>query len=909
MDYDRWDALLHHLFKQTQGDAWFKPDNEVSSGVAVRVNDIPEFRVFPYENIALEPFEAAVTLLNPVVAVKVRNAAAHAALAEISQDDSCIFVDTDTRIQVLETMSMLPQADKEQCAAFIRDERVLVIWSDSLHNIIPVYQDLEERLIKLLWRPAPGSGTPTPIASSTTETEIPTAFHPLSRDDLKAELAKQQGDIDEDVGGGSNSTPSPRESQNDAEALEDQAEEKRPVQILASVYTGVSAGLALVFMGASIARVLQEWILDGGSARLALFITLPFLYCVSLFFTLQIIQNIAMAIGPIAHFHTNSKYFSAVKPHPNRAVDSNLPHITIQMPVYKENLESVLTPSIQSIKRAMQTYARQGGSSALFINDDGLRSLPPSERNERIAYYAEQNIGWVARPVHSDASDGFKRAGRFKKASNMNYALALSQKLERHLLKLMAEQNVESRRESTGNSSLNKNRFSSFGRYGLHYQSFDESGGPSEIKELNNVEDLEEKALNLAIEEVYEATDRKFLPWAANGKACRIGEIILLVDSDTKVPSDCLRDAAREMKSSPTVAIIQHESDILKVAHHYFENGMAYLTHRATRTISVACANGEVPPFMGHNAFLRWSAIQDAAFVNSADGVKKFWSESNVSEDFDMALRLLRQGYILRWATYSNGEFKEGVSLTVEDEKNRWQKYAYGCSEILFNPVQQWLRRGPITPLIFQFMQSRAPLHYKLSTLAYISSYYGIAASLTIAVINYILLGFQFPVDGFYTHDFEIWLACIVVFFGSGSVGYSLFEYRVGSRSLAASFYRNLIWIPMFFVFFTGLAIPLSQAILAHMFSYNISWSATVKEVRRSNFFTEIPQIFNRFWFPLLVSFTILVGVVLCSTSLVPIGFRVAGSSWGVILPVVMDAGCHLLFPVVLNPWLMVFLY
>lgn len=34
-----------------------------------------------------------------------------------------------------------------------------------------------------------------------------------------------------------------------------------------------------------------------------------------------------------------------------------------------------------------------------------------------------------------------------------------------------------------------------------------------------------------------------------------------------------------------------------------------------------------------------------------------------------------------RWATYSNGEFKEGVSLTVDDELNRWQKYAYGCSE------------------------------------------------------------------------------------------------------------------------------------------------------------------------------------------------------------------------------------
>ena len=48
-----------------------------------------------------------------------------------------------------------------------------------------------------------------------------------------------------------------------------------------------------------------------------------------------------------------------------------------------------------------------------------------------------------------------------------------------------------------------------------------------------------------------------------------------------------------------------------------------------------------------------------------------------------MALRLQMRGYIIRWATYSKGGFKEGVSLTVDDELNRWQKYAYG----------QWLVR------------------------------------------------------------------------------------------------------------------------------------------------------------------------------------------------------------------------
>jgi len=51
--------------------------------------------------------------------------------------------------------------------------------------------------------------------------------------------------------------------------------------------------------------------------------------------------------------------------------------------------------------------------------------------------------------------------------------------------------------------------------------------------------------------------------------------------------------------------------------------------------------------------FLRWRAIQDAAFIDPADGKEKIWSESNVSEDFDMALRLLLKGYIVRYALHN----------------------------------------------------------------------------------------------------------------------------------------------------------------------------------------------------------------------------------------------------------------
>lgn len=56
--------------------------------------------------------------------------------------------------------------------------------------------------------------------------------------------------------------------------------------------------------------------------------------------------------------------------------------------------------------------------------------------------------------------------------------------------------------------------------------------------------------------------------------------------------------------------------------------------------IAMAVSSGDPAPLVGHNAFLRWSAIREVSWVDSKDGERKFWSERHVSEDFDLALRL-----------------------------------------------------------------------------------------------------------------------------------------------------------------------------------------------------------------------------------------------------------------------------
>ncbi|KAF9264999.1 hypothetical protein L218DRAFT_986582 [Marasmius fiardii PR-910] len=883
MDYDNYDAVLHFLWERTQGDAWFKSSAEnVSAGVCLRLQP-GQFRVFPYQNRFLIPFETAVRVLNPLVAVKIRSASVHTALSTVNDDSDALYLDARTRIQIIPTMTQLSEADKEQCGAFIRDERVLVVWSDSLDSIVELCSEFDDKLIKLVWRSrssiAPSMSGLTSAAASIALSSSPSVSHLTEKPNTASEnpvtippaVSAEKPEKKSSRWSWGWSWKLQRKKTDTNTDVEKGSRQARPIRLYAPFYGGLGAALSIYFVGAGLSTLLQEWRLDNGLKRFALLAASPFLCCVALFFALQIITNISFVIGPVAQYHENSFYYSAVPPTPNSEVDSHLPHVTIELPVYKESLEETITPSVLSLKKAMQTYARQGGTSAIFVHDDGLQLVSAEEREKRIQFYSDHNIGWVARPRHSDEPEGFKRAGRFKKASNMNYGLALSLRMEQKILELESQ-------EKAGQLQL---------------------GGLS----------LEDKALQLAIEEVYEDTGKKWKPWACNGKSLRMGDVILIVDSDTIVPEDCFRDAARELAECPEVAIIQHESDVMQVAHHFFENGIAHFTRRINKCISMGCANGEVAPFVGHNAFLRWSAIQDAAFVDPDDGVKKIWSESNVSEDFDMALRLQLKGYIIRWATYSEGGFKEGVSLTVDDELNRWQKYSYGCNELLFNPMIQWWRKGPITKQLRTFIWSGAPVHYKITMMAYMFSYYGIAASALLSLLNYLVLGWALEVDGFYMKSFEIWLACTVVFPGAGNVGYTILEYRLGQRNIISSFTENIMWIPFFFFFFGGLSVHLTAAILAHMFSYNIKWEATKKEVERSNFFIEVPRIWKRYWHIIMMGILSIAAMIVLSLPFVPDGWRIPSTSWAVILPLALVTAGHMLFPIVLNPWLMIFSY
>jgi hypothetical protein len=199
------------------------------------------------------------------------------------------------------------------------------------------------------------------------------------------------------------------------------------------------------------------------------------------------------------------------------------------------------------------------------------------------------------------------------------------------------------------------------------------------------------------------------------------------------------------------------ETDIITVT--YFTN-LIYIS------IQFAVGNGDSAPFVGHNSFLRWRALQSVSLPpsptpnNPSHTLKhEFWSSDHVSEDFDMSLRLQMAGFIIRLATYHSvmaqsgdekgaanraadgrdREFKEGVSLTVYDELARWEKYAYGCNELVFRPIWMWWK-GPFTGLFWRFLWSDIKITSKVTILAYIGTCESshVAFSLAVASVEWI---------------------------------------------------------------------------------------------------------------------------------------------------------------------------
>ncbi|MCJ1407038.1 hypothetical protein MMC19_001108 [Ptychographa xylographoides] len=764
----------------------------------------------------------AISALNVRIAMTVNTSAIKILLT--LEDQYSIPLENGLSLQILPSISYIPTCQKHHNAAFIQDLAMLVVWDSDPTRILNRVAKIEEQLISasLSFGNEKGSKHTTIIVS-----EKPT--------DYDGDLVVR--------------------------------EQPRRRNLLHAVITACTLILLMVAIGVGWRQIAIEVGMDKSYLRVAFVAVAPLQAWLGLFFFQTIIGCVAQLIGPISQTDHNSKFYSGSPPVRTGSSHGALPHVTIQCPVYKEGLHSVIIPTVQSIKAAISTYEMQGGSANIFINDDGIQLISEYDAQLRRDFYQENHIGWVARPKHNEdaasADPVFIRAGRFKKASNMNYALAVSTRVEEKLAR------------------------------------FHRNGSWTQTEEEYAYQDCLQQIIN-------EDGGRT---WAEGN--IRIGDYILLVDSDTRVPVDCFLEPITELEQSPEVAILQFPSGVLNVTHSFFENGISYFTSLVYTAISFVVSCGDVCPFVGHNAFLRWSAIQEVAFheqdatVDGENPFEKYWSENTVSEDFELALRLQTVGYIIRLAFYKGTQFKEGVSLTVYDELARWKKYAYGCSELVFNPLYYWPTRSPFTPIFRKFITSSMPLASKISIMSYIGTYYAIGSAYLLITANFFLVGWYLQnLDHYYIDSFRVFFSVVIIFSGVGMLSLAVLRYRIGEMTLLASILQNMKWVLLLYIFFGGMSMHISGAILAHMFGVNVHWGATMKEAQNTTFFVEVGKLVRKFW--ATFAFCILMtGAMIYLTNFAPIFWQI--TEFIAIFPLATVIFTHFMMPIALNPSLMLF--
>ncbi|KAK9477004.1 glycosyl transferase family group 2-domain-containing protein [Lipomyces japonicus] len=833
---DKYDIMCQFLYKSCKQKHWIELlPSEQTPAIALRVNheddkgnpssDVIEYRVFPPESEnSVNSFAEHVAELNVEVCVRLSYPIINVLMSYLAPDVLSMPLSENTRIQVLEELEDLPRARKYQYSAFIRSEACLLVWADDVRQLLSLATLLETRMMDIVW-----------------------SSNDLSRELNGPTVSYNHSIINEET------------AENSAENLKDVEANKpkrRPIMLLQAVAVGIAILILFLFIGLLFRIVAKEIKADGNYIRLLIILYIPPFVLFCAFFTIVVAGTIIQLIGPVSQLSSNSATYSAVKPPRLSASNIQLPHVTIQCPVYKETLDGVIDPTMQSLLAAITTYELQGGSANIFVNDDGMQLISEEEAEKRRAYYAEHLIGYVSRPPHG--KDGFERRGRFKKASNMNYCLDISNRVEEHLQKVERHEKWTDREET--------------------------------------------EAYEAALESVLEAEGGKC--WAAGD--IRIGDLILLVDSDTRIPEDCFLDAASEFYHSPEVAIVQNKSGVMMVVFNYWEELIAWFTRLIYFAIQYATAGGDAAAFVGHNAFLRWSAVQEIAYVDETDnGRVKYWSEEHVSEDFEMSLKLQTRGYVVRLATYYDDQFQEGVSLTVYDELTRWQKYAYGCSELVFKPVRYWYTGKIFTPLFWRFLTSEMKTFAKFTIISYIGTYYAISASLLLTLVNYIVIGwFQYSMDQLYLSSFTNFLTLVVVFSGACPVANALVRYRTGQSTFWHALFENFKWGILMTIFLGGLSWHLNLALLSHMFSFNMQWGATAKELENSNFFTEFPKIMKTFKYMYLVVAGLMICMIVIAYA-VPWNWRITGVYCG--LPLGWNIASHMLSPIVLNPQLMTF--
>jgi cellulose synthase/poly-beta-1,6-N-acetylglucosamine synthase-like glycosyltransferase len=409
-------------------------------------------------------------------------------------------------------------------------------------------------------------------------------------------------------------------------------------------------------------------------------VLLPFWLGCFAFPVLHLVRNLAHFYGSLGPARRNSRRLVCTPraPIPPEA----WPSVSILVPVYCESFTEVIRPTLERALRAARGRAR------VIVFDDGLdvlaagdlagligrlaaaertHGLSREERQaaERLAFYRERGVGFIAR---SRAG----RVGLFKKASNLNDGMNLADAVEARLTTLAPE--------------------------------------------------ARDAAYPRALREALATWPRT--TWAEGD--IRLGELLVILDKDSEMPEGVIEATLPEFLADERLGYTQHRTRVVNTGDGFFARWLGRFTEQLFFvSFPLSAASGEMPPLVGHNAFLRTAALR--AVARTRPGWTQYWGE-RVSEDLELAMRLVSAGWLGRYVAFPGLDFGERVTRTYAEEARRFHKFAFGAAELMFNPIPEMAARGVLTPTFRGFLASpRVAWHDKVAIVVYLMSYWALA--------------------------------------------------------------------------------------------------------------------------------------------------------------------------------------
>jgi len=568
---------------------------------------------------------------------------------------------------------------------------------------------------------------------------------------------------------------------------------------------------------------------------------------------------------PSKMFAENSKYYSAVPQ--QKTEDTPWPPVTIQIPVYNEKFEDAIQLTLESAMRARGNYIEKGGAANIIVNDDGImmflkndlgafdrlmalvraggtdEGLQRDEREAflRLKYYTENGIGFTARPTQN-------RLGKFKKAGNMNY-------------------------------------------------------GMIQLSEV--VDDLLAEDGKQVYDEVLMRVSRGRSPPAAASGDIQFGKFIVLLDADSRMHPDIIAMTIPEFLSDPALGFTQHPNLPFNGDENYFSRAIARFTENLYHIVfAVMSRGGFSPPLTGHGVFLNVEAMKKIAFKDE-DGLKKYWNEKRVSEDFDMSMALQSLGYIGRYIDFAGYEFAEGVTRNFDEEVKKLCKFGCGASEMIFHPIRDWFRKGILTPQIKQYLTSDTPLSAKTSMMKYLFSYFGIASVFVMFPMQLLLIATGYEWNTVVVSSLILSYQNTAIFAVIGPLSSLILRWKLNQNSI----YRErdgTAWnqvkteaqfIPVFSLLFIGAMFMIFKGVASHLLGLDIRWGATNKDkLEDRNFRDSVREVWSssgqQIWLGSVAFASIVTAYLWMPTSF----------SWHIFFgPTVLAAG-HVIAPFLLNP-------